>query len=66
MKLIRNNRDKIFWLYWCIWFFLSCILIGVFKFETIFVHSFFIIVFGIIVLLDNTNKNFSNWLNRKI
>ena len=65
MKLIRNNRDKVFWSYLCIWFFLSCILIGIFKFETIVVHGFFIITFGIIVLLDNTNKKFSNWLNKE-
>lgn len=66
MKLIRNNRDKIFWSFWCLWFFLSCILIGIFKFETIVVHSFFIIAFSIIVLLDNTNKKFSNWLNQSV
>ena len=66
MKIIRNNRDKIFWSYWCLWFFLSCILIGIYKFESIVVHSFFIIVFGIIVLLDNTNKKFSNWLDQSV
>lgn len=66
MKLISNNRDKVFWSFWCIWFFLSCILIGIFKFETIFVHGFFIMGFGIIVLLDNTNKKFSNWLDQSI
>lgn len=66
MKLIRNNRDKVFWSFWCLYFFLSCILIGIFKFETIVVHGFFIIVFGIIVLFDNINQKFSNWLNQSV
>lgn len=66
MKFISNNRDKVFWSFWCLWFFLSYILIGIFKFETIVVHGFCIIAFGIIVLLDNTNQKFSNWLNRPI
>ena len=66
MKLIRNNRDKVFWSFWCLYFFLSCILIGIFKFETIVVHGFFIIAFGIIVLFDNINQEFSDWLNRPV
>lgn len=66
MKLIRNNRDKVFWSFWCLWFFLSCILIGIFKFETITVHGFFIIAFSIIVLLDNNNQKFSNWLDQSV
>ena len=66
MKLIRNNRDKVFWSYCALWFFISCILIGIYKFESIVIHSFFIIAFGIIVLLDNTNTKFSNWLNQSV
>lgn len=66
MKLISNNRDKVFWSFWCLWFFLSSILIGIFKFETILVHGFFIISFGIIVLFDNINKKFSDWLNQSV
>lgn len=66
MKLISNNRDKVFWSFWCLYFFLSSILIGIFKFETILVHGFFIISFGIIVLFDNINKKFSDWLNQSV
>lgn len=66
MKFISNNRDKVFWSFWCLWFFLSCILIGIFEFETIVVHGLFIIVFSIIVLFDNTNQKFSNWLNKSV
>lgn len=66
MKIIKNNRDKVFWTFWFIWIFLGSILIELFNAKTIIVHGIFMSIFTIIVLLDNTNKKFSNWLNREI
>ena len=66
MKIIRNNRDKVFWSFWALYFFLSCILIRIFKFETIVIYGVFIIAFGIIVLFDNANQKFSNWLDQSV
>ena len=66
MKFIKNNRDKVFWTFWLIWILLASILIGLFNIEIIIVHGFFISIFGIIVLCDNYNKKFSDWLNNEI
>jgi len=66
MKLIRNNRDKVFWTFWFIWIFFGSILILLFNIETIIVHGIFISIFTIIVLFDNFNKKFSNWLNNEV
>lgn len=66
MKFIKNNRDKVFWTFWLIWILLGSILIGLFNIETIIVHGIFICIFSLIVLLNNFNKKFSDWLNRKI
>lgn len=66
MKIIKNNRDKVFWTFWFIWILLGIILTELFNIETIIIHGIFISIFTVIVLLDNFNKKFSNWLNNDI
>lgn len=66
MKIIKNNRDRVFWTFWFIWIFLGSILIELFNIETIIVHGIFICIFTVIVLCDNFNKKFSDWLNNEI
>jgi len=66
MKIIKNNRDKVFWTFWLIWILLGSILIELFNIETIIVHGIFICIFTVIVLLDNFNKKFSNWLDNEV
>ena len=66
MRLIRNNRDKVFWTFWLIWIFLGSILIELFNIETIIVHGIFMSIFTVIVLFDNFNKKINNWLNKKL
>lgn len=66
MKFIQNNRGKVFWSFWFIWIFLGSILIELFNIETIIVHGIFFGIFTVIVLLDNFNKKFSNWLDNEV
>lgn len=66
MKFIKNNRDRVFWTFWLIWILLASILIELFNIETIIVHGIFMSIFTIIVLLDNFNKKFSDWLNNEV
>ena len=66
MKIIKNNRDKVFWIFWFIWIFLGSILIELFNIETIIIHGIFIGIFTVIVLFDNFNKKFSDWLNNEV
>ena len=66
MKIIKNNRDRVFWTFWFIWIFLGSILIELFNIETIIVHGIFISIFTVIVLLDNFNKKFSNLLDDEV
>lgn len=66
MIKIKNNRDKVFWTFLFIWILLGSILIELFNIETIIVHGIFMGIFTVIVLLDNFNKKFSNWLNNEV
>ena len=66
MKIIKNNRDRVFWTFWFIWIFLGSILIELFNIKTIIVHGIFISIFTVIVLLDNFNKKFSNLLDDEV
>ena len=66
MRLIRNNRDKVFWSFWTLWIIVSIIFIAILKVEPIIVHGIAMVIFTVIVLFDNFNKKFSNWLNIKL
>ena len=66
MRLIRNNRDKVFWSFWALWIIASIIFIAILNVESIIVHGIAMVIFTIIVVFDNTNKKFSNWLNIKL
>lgn len=66
MKFIKNNRDRVFWSFWLIWILLASILIELFNIETIIVHGIFMGIFTVIVLFDNFNKKFSDWLNNEV
>ena len=37
-----------------------------FNIETIIVYKIFMSIFTLIVLFDNFNKNFSDWLNNEV
>lgn len=64
MKFICNNRDKVFWSFFALWLFLGSTL-KLFNIKPIIIHGIAIGLFSIIVLLDNTNDKFSNWLDIK-
>lgn len=66
MRLIRNNRDKVFWSFWTLWIIATVLFIGIFNIESIIIHGIAICALSIIVILDNTNKKFSNWLDIKL
>ena len=66
MKLIRNNRDKVFWTFWILWIIASIIFIAILNVEPIIVHGIAMLIFTIIVLFDNFNKKFNNWLDIKL
>ncbi len=66
MRLIKNNRDKVFWSFWTLWIIASIIFIAILNVEPIIVHGIAMVIFTIIVVFDNTNKKFNNWLNIKL
>ena len=66
MKIIKNNIDKVALTFWLICILLWSILIELFNIETIIVYKIFISIFTLIVLFDNFNKNFSDWLNNEV
>ena len=45
---------------------ISVLFIGILNVESIIVHGIAMAIFTIIVLLDKTNKKFSNWLDIKL
>ena len=66
MKIIKNNIDKVALTFWLICILLWSILIELFNIETIIVYKIFMSIFTLIVLFDNFNKNFSDWLNNEV
>lgn len=48
-------------------YFICCIVfIGILKYEAVYVHSFAILCFSVLVIADNTSNKFSEWLDRNI
>lgn len=66
MKLIKNNRDKVFWSFWILYLIYAIIFIGVLNFKAIYVHLCAIACFSIIIIIDNVCKSFNKWLNTPI
>lgn len=66
MKLIRNNRDKIFWSMLALYFICCIIFVGILKCEAVYVHSFAILCFSALVITDNASNKFSQWLDTPI
>lgn len=60
-KLIRTNKDLVFWTIWTIWLVSNIVTIKVFNDVTI-TNLFFILVFTILILVQSCNKKFANWL----
>lgn len=62
-KLIRTNKDLVFWTIWSSWLVSNIITMKVFGDVTI-TNLFFILVFTILILVQSYNKKIANWLKK--
>jgi len=60
-KLIRTNKDLVFWTMWTMWLVTNLIVASMSKYVTI-INFVFIVLFVILILLKSYNTKFADWL----
>lgn len=68
MKLIDTNKDVIFAMIIFIWLYLGILIVCITKTDLeVWIYNLIMAsLFGILTLFKLYNKNFRDWLNRKI
>ena len=68
MKLFNTNKDIIFAIIMFIWLYLGILIVCITKTDLeIWIYNLIMAsLFGILTLFKLYNKNFRDWLNRKI
>lgn len=60
-KLIRTNKDLVFWTMWTMWLVTNFIVASMSKYVTIS-NLVFIVLFIVLILLKSYNTKFADWL----
>jgi len=60
-KLIRTNKDLVFWTMWTMWLVTNLIVASMSKYVTIS-NLVFIVLFIVLILLKSYNTKFADWL----
>ena len=60
-KLIRTNKDLVFWTMWTMWLVTNFIVVSMSKYVTIS-NLVFIVLFIVLILLKSYNTKFADWL----
>lgn len=68
MRLFNTNKDVIFTMIMFIWLYLGILIVCITKTDLeVWIYNLIMIsLFGILTLFKLYNKNFRDWLNRKI
>ena len=68
MKLVDTNKDVIFAMIMFIWLYLGILIVCITKNDLeVWIYNLIMAsLFGILTLFKLYNKNFRDWLNRKI
>ena len=68
MRLFNTNKDVIFAMIMFIWLYLGILIVCITKTDLeVWIYNLIMIsLFGILTLFKLYNKNFRDWLNRKI